>query len=47
MKVSGVTAGDCFTNDCYDTVIEKYFAQERFYDAGQGRMLSVNPGKRG
>ena len=35
-----------FTNYLYDSVIGKYFAQARFYDSGQGRMLSPDPIKR-
>ncbi len=35
-----------FTNYRYDPVIGKYFAQARFYDSGQGRMLSPDPIKR-
>ena len=35
-----------FTNYLYDPVIGKYFAQARFYDSGQGRMLSPDPIKR-
>ena len=35
-----------FTNYTYDPVIGKYFAQARFYDSAQGRMLSPDPVKR-
>ena len=35
-----------FTNYIYDPVIGKYFAQARFYDSAQGRMLSPDPVKR-
>ena len=43
-------AGDAawrFTSYSYDPVIGKYFAQARFYDSEQGRMLSRDPVKRG
>ena len=36
-----------FTNYTYDPVIGKYFAQARFYDSAQGRMLSPDPIRRG
>ena len=36
-----------FTSYTYDPVIGKYFAQARFYDSAQGRMLSPDPIKRG
>lgn len=36
-----------FANYCYDPVIGKYFAQARFYDSAQGRMLAKDPIKRG
>ncbi|MFA9466988.1 MAG: RHS repeat-associated core domain-containing protein [Velocimicrobium sp.] len=32
-----------FTNYNYDQVLDQYFAQARFYDAKQGRMLEVDP----
>jgi len=32
-----------FTNHSYDPVIDKYFAQARFYDAKDGRMMSLDP----
>ena len=35
-----------FTSYTYDPVIGKYFAQARFYDSAQGRMLSPDPIKR-
>ncbi len=35
-----------FANYIYDPVIGKYFAQARFYDSAQGRMLSPDPVKR-
>ena len=34
-----------FTNYSYDPVIGKYFAQARFYDSANGRMLSPDPVK--
>ena len=36
-----------FTTYQYDPVIRKYFAQARFYDSAQGRMLAKDPVKRG
>lgn len=36
-----------FTGYCYDPVADAHFAQARFYDAVQGRMLSKDPVKRG
>ena len=36
-----------FTSYRYDPVIDKYFAQARFYDCANGRMLSKDPVKRG
>jgi RHS repeat-associated protein len=36
-----------FTTYHYDPVISKYFAQARFYDSTQGRMLAKDPVKRG
>ena len=36
-----------FTTYQYDPVIRKYFAQARFYDSVQGRMLAKDPVKRG
>ena len=36
-----------FTNYRYDPVIGKHFAQARFYDSGTGRMLAVDPVRRG
>ena len=35
-----------FANYIYDPVIGKYFAQARFYDSAQGRMLAPDPVKR-
>jgi len=32
-----------FTNHNYDHVIDKYHAQARFYDAANGRMMSLDP----
>ncbi len=48
-RVSGQRAAEAdmrFTDYIYDPVIGKYFAQERFYDSAQGRMLSPDPVKR-
>ena len=36
-----------FTNCRYDPAIGKHFAQARFYDSGTGRMLAVDPVRRG
>ncbi len=33
----------CFTNHSYDPIIDKYYAQKRFYDARTGRMMSLDP----
>ena len=46
--VSGAEADDLkFTTYSYDCVIDKYFAQARFYDSRQGRLLAKDPVKRG
>lgn len=47
LNLSGLTESLRFTSYCYDPVIGKYFAQARFYDSAQGRMLSRDPVKRG
>lgn len=36
-----------FTNYRHDAVIDKYFAQARFYDASHGRMLAEDPVRNG
>lgn len=47
LNSAGVENSLCFTNYNYDPVISKYFAQARFYDPVQGRMLGKDPVKRG
>ncbi len=47
LNLAGVEDGMRFTNYHYDPVIDKYFAQARFYDSGQGRMLAMDPVKKG
>ena len=48
MKVpSGLEENLRFTSYRYDPVIGKYFAQARFYDGANGRMLGKDPVKRG
>lgn len=44
---AGVEDSIRYTNYGYDPVIDKHFAQARFYDVGQGRMLAKDPVKRG
>ena len=46
LNISGIQDSLCFTSYAYDPVIGKYFAQARFYDSRQGRMLSKDPIKR-
>lgn len=43
---SGLEGNLRFTNYCYDSVIDKQYAQARFYDAETGRMLSKDPVRR-
>ena len=43
---SGLEENLRFTSYRYDPVIGKYFAQARFYDSANGRMLSKDPVKR-
>lgn len=47
LNFADVENSTLFTNYCYDPVIDKHFAQARFYDANQGRMLARDPIKRG
>lgn len=47
LNLAGVEDGMRFTNYSYDPVIDKYFAQARFYDSRQGRMLGTDPVRRG
>lgn len=47
VNVYGLEDGLRFTTYCYDPVIDKYYARARFYDAGSGRMLGIDPVKRG
>lgn len=47
LNSAGIENSLLFANYRYDPVIAKYFAQERFYDSGQGRMLGKDPIKRG
>lgn len=47
MNTSGVDNSLRFTSYQYDSVIGKYYAQARFYDSGLGRMLALDPIKRG
>ena len=44
---SGLEENLRFTSYRYDPVIGKYFAQARFYDSANGRMLSKDPVKSG
>ncbi len=46
LNLSGIEDSLRFTTYAYDPVISKYFAQARFYDSRQGRMLSKDPIKR-
>ena len=46
LNISGIQDSLRFTSYAYDPVISKYFAQARFYDSRQGRMLSKDPVKR-
>ena len=46
LNISGIQDSLRFTSYAYDPVIGKYFAQARFYDSRQGRMLSKDPIKR-
>ena len=46
LNLSGIEDSLRFTTYAYDPVISKYFAQARFYDSRQGRMLSRDPVKR-
>lgn len=47
-EVTGTESDELrFTTYSYDRVIGKYFAQARFYDSSQGRMLAKDPVKRG
>ena len=46
LNISGIEDSLRFTSYAYDPVIGKYFAQARFYDSRQGRMLSKDPVKR-
>ena len=46
LNISGIQDSLRFTSYAYDPVIGKYFAQARFYDSRQGRMLSKDPVKR-
>jgi len=43
MNSAGIEDSFGFTNYNYDQVLDQYFAQARFYDAKQGRMLAVDP----
>ncbi|MFA9465188.1 MAG: RHS repeat domain-containing protein, partial [Velocimicrobium sp.] len=47
MNSAGIADSFGFTNYNYDPVLDQYFAQARFYDAKQGRMLAVDPVKTG
>ncbi len=46
LNISGIEDSLRFTSYAYDPVTGKYFAQARFYDSRQGRMLSKDPIKR-
>ena len=46
LNISGIQDSLRFTSYACDPVIGKYFAQARFYDSRQGRMLSKDPVKR-
>ena len=47
VNIYGLEEGLRFTTYCHDPVIDKYYARARFYDAGSGRMLGIDPVKRG
>ena len=47
LNIAGLENSIRFTNYDYDSIIDKHFAQARFYDAKQGRMLAKDPVKRG
>ena len=47
MNMAGLENVNHFTNYTYDAVIEKYYAQYRFYDAVNSRMISEDPIKAG
>ncbi len=44
---SSIASGQRFTTYDYDPVLQKHFAHARMYDPAQGRMLSVDPVRRG
>jgi RHS repeat-associated protein len=43
MNIACLENSDIFTNHSYDRVLDKYFAQARFYDPSNGRMMSIDP----
>ena len=47
MNLAGVDNAVSFTSYTYDTVLDLYFAQARFYDANTRRFISVDPIKDG
>ncbi len=44
---SSIASGIRFTTYDYDSVLDKHFAHARMYDPSQGRMLGIDPVKRG
>lgn len=46
LNVAGMKGNFRFTTYDYDPVLDKYFAQARFYDSRQGRMLGMDPVRR-
>ncbi len=44
---TGIASGLRFTTYDYDSVLGKHFAHARMYDPAQGRMLGIDPVKRG
>ena len=44
---TGIASGLRFTTYDYDSVLGKHFAHARMYDPSQGRMLGIDPVKRG
>ena len=44
---TGIASGFRFTTYDYDSILGKHFAHARMYDPAQGRMLGIDPVKRG
>lgn len=47
LNSSGLETGFGFTSYEYDSIMEKYYAKARFYDSTAGRMMSLDPIRRG